>query len=100
MPSSVIATMHYDKTKRTLTIVYRGRRGIYRYFDVSQKEYDEFCAAPSKGTYLNQIFKAREHRFERLHSSQVIHLVDNTNSGKPDNAETPGNGKDNRRTNR
>ena len=95
MPSSVIATMHYDAAKRALTIVYRGKRGVYRYYDVSPQEYDEFRAAPSKGTYLNQTFKAREHRFERLQSSQVIHLVD-----KSDQSETAGNGKDNRRSNR
>ena len=46
MPSSVIATMHYDAEQRTLTIVYRGKRGIYRYFDVAPEEYDEFLLRP------------------------------------------------------
>ncbi len=92
--------MHYDAATRALTIVYRGHRGVYRYFDVAPDEYAEFSSAPSKGTYLNQIFKAREHRFERLHSSQVIHLVERSNNDEPDNAESPGNGKDNRRSNR
>jgi hypothetical protein len=95
MPSSVIATMNYDTDKRALTIVFRGKRGVYRYYDVSPEEFAEFCAASSKGTYLNQTFKARQHPFERLHSSQVIHLVD-----KSDDSETAGNGKDNRRSNR
>jgi len=92
--------MHYDAAKRALTVVYRAKRGAYRYFDVSPKEYAEFYAARSKGTYLNQIFKAREHRFERLHSSQVIHLVEKSDNDNPDSAETPDNGKDNRRSNR
>jgi KTSC domain len=96
MPSSVIAAMQYHQAKRALTIVYRGNRGVYRYHDVALSEYADFCAAPSKGTYLNQIFKARQHPFERLHSSQVIHLVDNDNSN---NVESAANGKDNRRSN-
>jgi hypothetical protein len=76
MPSSVISSMHYDSGARTLTIVYRGKRGIYRYYDVSPEEFDAFRAAPSKGTYLNQIFKARHPVYERLSSSHGIHLVE------------------------
>lgn len=95
MPSSVISAMSYDKLKSALTIVFRGKHGVYRYYNVSPEEYAEFCAAPSKGTYLNQTFKARQHPFERLHTSQVIHLVDKSSS-----SETAGNGKDNRRSNR
>jgi hypothetical protein len=75
MPSSVIAAMSYNAAKQALTIVYRGKRGTYRYYNVALEEYDEFLAAPSKGTYLNQIFKARQHPYERLPSSQSIHLV-------------------------
>ena len=96
MPSSVISAMNYDAPTRALTIVFRGRRGIYRYHDVSPAEYAEFSAAPSKGTYLNQTFKARQHPFERLRSSQGIHLVQQSN-GQP---ETADDGKDNRRSNR
>ena len=95
MPSSVISTMSYDKLKRALTIVFRGKRGVYRYYNVSPQEYAAFCAAPSKGTYLNHTFKARQHPFERLHSSQVIHLVDKSND-----SECSINGQDNRRSNR
>lgn len=76
MPSSVIAAMQYDNDAHTLTIVYRGRRGVYRYYDVAPEEYSEFRSAPSKGTYLNQIFKARQHPYKRLNSSHFIHLVD------------------------
>jgi hypothetical protein len=76
MPSSVIAAMHYDPETNALTLVYRGKRGTYRYFDVTPDEYAEFQAAPSKGTYLNQIFKARQHPYQRLNSSQFIHLVE------------------------
>lgn len=77
MPSSVISSMHFDAAHRTLTIVYRGKRGIYRYYDVSSDEYAEFCAAYSKGTYLNQTFKARQHPYERLPASSGVPGVGN-----------------------
>ncbi len=96
MPSSVISTMSYDARKRTLTIVYRGNRGAYRYSNVSPEEYAEFLAAPSKGAYLNHTFKSRQHPFERLHSSQVIHLVEK----KSPQTESAEHGKDNRRDHR
>jgi KTSC domain len=66
MPSSVIAAMHYNDETRILTIVYRGKRGVYRYFDVPPDEYTAFRAAPSKGVYLNEIFKDRNYRYERM----------------------------------
>jgi len=97
MPSSVIAAMHYNAEQHTLTIIYRGKRGTYRYFNVSPEEYDEFRVAPSKGTYLNQTFKARQHPFERLQSSQTIHLVE---PSSPQHQETSPHGKDHRRSNR
>ncbi|WP_242617976.1 KTSC domain-containing protein [Edaphobacter modestus] len=75
MPSSVIASMQYDAQKRTLTILYRGKRGAYRYYNVTPEEYDAFRTAPSKGAYLNETFKARQHPYERLNSSHFIHLV-------------------------
>jgi KTSC domain len=65
MPSSVIAAMSYNDETRTLTIVYRGKRGVYRYFDVPPEEFAAFRSAPSKGTYLNEIFKTRQYRYER-----------------------------------
>ena len=65
MPSSVIAAMSYNDEARTLTIVYRGKRGVYRYFEVPPEEFAAFRAAPSKGVYLNEIFKTRQYRYER-----------------------------------
>ena len=66
MPSSVIAAMHYDAERRVLMIVYRGDRGRYRYFDVPPEEWEAFRAAKSKGTYLNEVFKERGYRYERV----------------------------------
>lgn len=65
MPSSVIAAMSYNDGTRTLTIVYRGKRGVYRYFDVPPEEFAAFRSAPSKGTYLNEVFKAKQYRYEK-----------------------------------
>ncbi len=42
MPSTVIAALNYDAETHTLTIVYRGARGTYRYFDVPEEEYLPF----------------------------------------------------------
>jgi hypothetical protein len=69
MPSSVISSMHYNDDTRILTIVYRGNRGVYRYFEVPPEEYAAFRAAPSKGTYLNEVFKTKQYRYERIKNS-------------------------------
>ena len=66
MPSSVIHGMQYSPKQKSLKIVFRGAGGAYRYYDVSAEEWREFKRAPSKGTYLNAVFKRRHPRFERL----------------------------------
>ena len=57
--------MHYDESTRILTMIYRGNRGKYRYFDVPPEEWAAFTSAPSKGTYLNEVFKTRNYRYEK-----------------------------------
>ena len=69
MLSSVIAAMHYDEHTAVLTIVYRGSRGRYRYFDVPADVWSAFQAAPSKGTFLNTVFKEKGYRYERVRKS-------------------------------
>jgi hypothetical protein len=71
MPSTVIAAMSYNDEARVLTIVYRGNRGVYRYFDVPPEEYAAFRAAPSKGVYLNEIFKTKHYQYERVTDRQT-----------------------------
>lgn len=95
MPSSVISAMYYDAARQILTIVYRARRGVYRYYDVTPDEYEEFRHAPSKGTYLNTVFKARQHPYEQVSSDHGIHLVDQSarphgegNHGENDHKES------------
>lgn len=48
-----------------LAIVYRGGRGTYLYADVSAEEWEAFRTSPSKGTYLNEIFKLKDHSYEK-----------------------------------
>ena len=72
MPSSVIAAMHYNAETSVLTIVYRGSRGRYRYFDVPAEVWAAFQAAPSKGTYLNSTFKEQGYLYERVRESASI----------------------------
>jgi hypothetical protein len=66
MPSSVILAMQYEPRRRELYIAFRTKREVYRYFDVALDEWRDFLEAGSKGTYLNQVFKRREHPFETI----------------------------------
>ena len=58
--------MHYDEPSRVLTIVYRGTRGKYRYFDVPPEVWAGFQAARSKGSFLNEVFKGLNYQYERV----------------------------------
>lgn len=55
--------MLYSPERRTLDIVFRGTGGSYRYLEVSPEEWQAFRRASSKGTYLNQVFKALHPRY-------------------------------------
>lgn len=65
MPSSVILAMRYEPVREELLIVFRGKGVAYRYFDVPMQEWEAFLDAESKGTYLNRVFKAKKHPYER-----------------------------------
>ncbi len=66
MPSSVISWMRYIPSSRSLLIAFRSGALVYRYFDVPAEEWAAFRAAPSKGTYLNTVFKEGGYGFERV----------------------------------
>ena len=66
MPSSVIHAMRYAPHLKTLEIDFRGGRGRYRYFGVSVEEWLAFSTASSKGTYLNEVFKAKNFRYAKI----------------------------------
>jgi hypothetical protein len=54
--SSHIADISYRDKDNTLIITWKnGKR--YEYANVDKSIYDEFLAAPSKGVYLNTVFK-------------------------------------------
>ena len=61
--SKSIASIGYDPRRRELEIEFRDSGDVYRYFGVSAGESADFMAAESKGTYLNQVFKLRNHHF-------------------------------------
>jgi hypothetical protein len=61
--STSIASIGYEPRKRELEIEFRPSGAVYRYFDVPKEEHISFMAAESKGTYLNQVFKARDYRY-------------------------------------
>jgi 2-C-methyl-D-erythritol 2,4-cyclodiphosphate synthase len=63
MDSSAITSMGYDPERHELEIEFADTEDIYLYFDVPAEEYQAFMAAGSKGTYPNQVFKAREYRY-------------------------------------
>ena len=63
MESEGIASIGYNAGRNELEIEFRQGGSVYRYFGVPLEEYLEFMAAESKGTYLNQVFKLREHPY-------------------------------------
>jgi hypothetical protein len=79
MPSSVIAWMSYDPGTQVLEMGYREGRGTYRYFNVPRAEWEAFMLAPSKGTYLNEVFKKKEYvcrkvvGWSRLRGDGLLH---------------------------
>lgn len=63
MDSGTVASIGYEPSRRELDVEFRDSGDVYRYFGVSGGEHDEFMAAESKGTYLNQAFKAKGHPY-------------------------------------
>jgi len=61
--SRSIASFGYAPRRRELEIEFRENGAVYRYSGVRLWERDEFIAAPSKGNYLNRVFKARKHPY-------------------------------------
>ena len=56
--SSNLESVGYDPGLRVLEVKFRSG-GLYRYFDVSQDEYDGLMAAESHGKYLAARIKGR-----------------------------------------
>ncbi len=66
LESSSIASIAYAPQERVLELEFRQSGEVYQYFDVPAEGYAAFLAADSKGTYLNQQFKPRGYRYQRL----------------------------------
>ena len=66
MPSSVVRAMRYNERTLALTITFRASGETYRYFNVPAWEWEAFRTAPSKGTYLNTVFKERGYGYRRV----------------------------------
>jgi len=64
MPSSVVASINYDASSRTLLIRYVSGM-VYRYLDVPAEVYAEMRAAFSKGQFLNRFIKGK-YAFEKV----------------------------------
>ena len=61
--SRTIAWIGYEPRRCELDVEFLQSGDVYRYFEVSAQEHSEFMAAESKGTYLNQVFKAQGHPY-------------------------------------
>lgn len=61
--SETLRAIGHDARRSELRLVFRDTGDIYAYFEVPPDEHSEFMAAPSKGTYLNYVFKPRGHRY-------------------------------------
>ena len=66
MDSETIASIGYDPHSCELDIEFRESGDVYRYFHVSGEEHGDFMVAESKGSYLNRVFKAKEHPYTLL----------------------------------
>lgn len=61
--SETIASIGYAPRGCELELEFRDSGDVYRYFQVSAREHEEFMAAESKGTYLNRVFKTKDHPY-------------------------------------
>jgi predicted nuclease of predicted toxin-antitoxin system len=57
--STAISAILYDPKSRTLDIEFKSSGEIYRYFEVSEDEYQGLLTATSKGAYLNSKIKPK-----------------------------------------
>jgi hypothetical protein len=65
MTSSVIQSFVYDKDERRLVVRFVSGK-VYTYDDVPAEVVDGFSAAPSKGTYFNDVIRDRFHFARRM----------------------------------
>lgn len=71
--STSIRSIGYDARRHELELEFRESGETYRYFGVPAEEYAAFMTAESKGTYLNQVFKPKGHRYIVAKKRQRLH---------------------------
>lgn len=64
MPSTVIASFHYNKAQHALDVIFN-TGNVYRYLDVPEDVYADMKNAFSKGTFLNTEIKPK-YRFKKI----------------------------------
>ncbi len=64
--STVLSAMRYDPERHELTLTFRDGHGTYRYEQVGPEVWEALLAAPSKGTFLNQVLKPLNLPYHRL----------------------------------
>ena len=64
MPSSVVASFKYDRTKSVLRVFFVSG-SVYDYFRVPETVYEEMKQSGSKGTFLNSRIKGA-YRFKKV----------------------------------
>lgn len=67
--SSSLSSAAYDSEISMLELRFRNG-GCYQYFAVPHRVFDEFMAAPSKGTFVNEHIKPR-FPFRRIHQGST-----------------------------
>lgn len=58
--SSNVEAVGYDETEMQLHVQFLSG-SLYVYFDVPKEVFDDFMAAPSKGSFLNRVIKGVYH---------------------------------------
>lgn len=64
MPSSVIASFHYNSAQHALDVIFNSGN-VYRYLDVPEEVYVDMKNSFSKGTFLNTEIKPK-YRYKKI----------------------------------
>jgi hypothetical protein len=63
--SESVDQIGYDEFSSELHIIFKGNRH-YVYIDVTKEKWEEFRDCSSKGTYVNQEFRAKSYNFRKM----------------------------------
>lgn len=63
--STVVAQIGYEATRQTLRIVFH-RGGVYEFYLVPRKIFDEFLAAESKGAFFDERLRHGPYPYEQV----------------------------------